>query len=54
MLDYSKNFENLRTAMAILLLFEQFFRQSLLYFWPLTLSASPMMHFVCTVLIMRA
>ena len=42
-----KIFENLLTAMAILVLFER--KKSLLYFWPLTLSALPMMHFVPTV-----
>ena len=51
-------FENLRrTVMAILVLFEQFSGKFCLYFWPLILSAlpnKPMMHFVRTVLIMRA
>ena len=31
-----KKFENLPTAMAVLVLFEQFFEESLSYFWPLT------------------
>ena len=48
-----KFFENLHTAMAILVLFKQFLGK-LSYFWPLTLSASPMMHFVRTVSSMRA
>ena len=48
-------FENLHTAMAILELFEQFSGKVCSYIWPLILSASPnMMHFVRTVLIMRA
>ena len=34
---------------AILVFFLTSFRESLSYFWPLTLSASPMMHFVRTV-----
>ena len=37
------------TTMAILVLFEQIL---FVIFWPLTLSASPMVHFVRTVLIM--
>ena len=49
-----KIFENLRTVMAILVLFKQFFWESLLHVWPLALSASPMMHFVRTVSSMRA
>ena len=50
-----KNFENLRTVMAILVLFEQFSGKVCSYFWPLNLSASPnMMHFVRTVSIIRA
>ena len=36
-----KSFENLRTVMAILVLFEQFSSKFCLYFWPLLLSASP-------------
>ena len=44
-----KMFENVHTGMAILVLFEK-----ISYFWPLILSASlNMMHFVCTVSIMR-
>ena len=50
-----KIFENLRTVMAILALFEQFSGKVCSYFWPLTLNAlSNMMHFVSTVSIMRA
>ena len=50
-----KNFENLLTVMAILVIFEQFSGKICSYFWPLSLSASPnMMHFVGTVSIMRA
>ena len=49
-----KIFENLHTVMAILVLFKQFLDKLCHIFWPLSLSASPMMHFVCTVLIMRA
>ena len=50
-----KTFEYLHTVMAILVLFEQFSGKVCLYFWPLTLSASPnMLHFVRTVSIMRA
>ena len=42
-----KNFENLRTVMAILVLFDQFLGKVCSYFWPLSLRASPnMMHFV--------
>ena len=49
-----KIFENLHTAMAILVLFEQSLGKVCSYFWPLALSASPnMMHFVRTVSIMR-
>ena len=49
------NVENLRTVMAIRVLFEQFSGKFCLYFRPLTLSASPnMMLFVRTVSIMRA
>ena len=44
-----KNFENLRTVMAIIVLFKQFLEKVIC-----TLSASPMMHFVRTVLIMHA
>ena len=47
-----KIFENLHTAMAILVLFEQFINKVGHSFWPLTLSASAMMHFVRTVSIM--
>ena len=48
-------FENLHTVMVILALFEQSSGKVCSYFWPLTLSAlSNMMHFVCTVSIMRA
>ena len=36
-----KIFENLPTAMAILVLFEQFSGKVYSYFWPLTLNASP-------------
>ena len=50
-----KIFENLHTVMVILTLSEQFSGKVCSYFWPLTLSASSnMMHFVSTVLIMRA
>ena len=50
-----KMFENLHTVIAILVLFEQFSGKVCSYFSSLTLSASPnMMHFVCTVSIMRA
>ena len=50
-----KFFENLRTVMAIKVLFEQFSGKFCLYFWPLILSASPnMMLFVRTVSIMHA
>ena len=49
-----KNFENLHTAMAILVLFKQLREKVCHIFWPQTLSASPMMHFVRTVSIMRA
>ena len=51
-----KLFENLHTAMAIVLLyFEQFSGKFCLYFWPLILSASSnMMHFVRAVSIVRA
>ena len=50
-----KFFEKLHTVMAILALFEQFSGKVCSYFWPLILSAlSNMMHFVSTVLIMRA
>ena len=50
-----KNFENLHTVMAVLVLFELFSSKVSSYFWLLTLSASPnMMHFVCTVSSMRA
>ena len=50
-----KNFENLHTVMAILVLFELFSGKYCLYFWPLILSASPnILHFVRTVSIMRA
>ena len=49
-----KIFEILHTAMAILVRFEQFLKKVCSYFWPLTLSASPMMHFVHIVSIMRA
>ena len=48
-----KIFDNLFTAMAILVLFKQFLGKVCSYFWPLNLSASPnMMHFVHTVSIM--
>ena len=48
-------FENLRTVMVILALFEQFSGKVCSYFWPLTLSASSnMVHFVSTVSITRA
>ena len=40
--------------MAILVLFKQFFGGSWSHIWPLTLSASPMMHFVRTASTMRA
>ena len=36
-----KVFENLRTAMAILVLFEQFSGKFCFQFWPLILSVSP-------------
>ena len=50
-----KIFENLRTVMIILALFEQFLGKVCSYFWPLLLGASSnMMHFVSTVSIMRA
>ena len=50
-----KFFENLHIVMAILALFEQFSgKVNCSYFWPLTLSASNMMHFVRTVSIMHA
>ena len=50
-----KMFKNLRTVVAVLALFEQFSGKICLYFWPLTLSASPnMIHLVRTVSIMRA
>ena len=49
-----KNFKNLHIAVAILVLFEQFFKESLSYFRPLTLSASPMFHFVSTVSMMHS
>ena len=50
-----KNFENLHTVMGISVVFEQFSGKVCSYFWPLTLSASTnMMHFVCTVSIIRA
>ena len=53
-----KCFENLHTVKAIVVLFEQLSGGKVCtYFWPLTLSASPnmpMIHFVCSVLIMRA
>ena len=50
-----KNFENLHTVIVILALFKQFSGKVCSYFWPLTLSASSnIMHFVSTVLIMRA
>ena len=50
-----KIFKNLRTVMAVLMLFEQFSGKVSSYFWPLTLSASSnMMHFVRTVSIMCA
>ena len=50
-----KVFENLHTVVAILVLFEQFLRKFCLDFLPLNLSVSPnMMHFVRTILIMRA
>ena len=52
---FRKIFKNLHTMMAILVLFEQFSGKVCSYFWPLILSASPnVMHFVCTVSIMRA
>ena len=50
---YRKNFENLHTVMAISMLFKQFSCKFCI-FWRLILSASPnIMHFVCTVSIMR-
>ena len=50
-----KNFENLHTVMAILVLFEQFSVKVCSYFCPLSLNASPnMVYFVRTDLIMRA
>ena len=50
-----KILENLRTVVAILALFEQFFSKFCLSFLPLNLSVSPnMMHFVHTFSIMRA
>ena len=52
---HRKIFNNLRTVMAILVLFEQCSCKFYLCFLPLTLSASPnMMLFVRTVSIMRA
>ena len=36
-----KIFENLCTAMAILVLFEQFSEKFCFHFWPLSLSVSP-------------
>ena len=51
----TKIFENLHTVMVILALFKQFSGKVCSYFWLLILSAlSNMMHFVSTVLIMRA
>ena len=49
-----KIFENLHTAMAIFVLFEQFLRKVCHIFGLPTLNASPMMHFVRTVSIMHA
>ena len=50
-----KVFENLHIVMVISALFEQLSGKVSSYFWLLTLSAlSNMMHFVSTVLIMRA
>ena len=50
-----KNFENWRTVMAILVLFEQFSGKVCSYFWPLSLSASQnMMNFVFTASIILA
>ena len=50
-----KIFESLHTAVAILVLFEQFLRKFSLNFLPLNLSVSPnMMHLVRTFSIMRA
>ena len=50
-----KNFENLNTVVAILVLFEQFSGKGCLYFWPLSLSASPnMMYCVRTISSTRA
>ena len=50
-----KFFENLRTPMAILVLFLTILKEGLSYFGPLTLSIlAIMMHFVHTVSIMRA
>ena len=50
-----KFFENLRTVMVILALFEQFSGKVCSYFWLLPLSASSnMIHFVSTFSIMRA
>ena len=50
-----KIFENLHVVMAILVFFEQFSGKVCSYFWALTLNASSnMVHFVSTVLIMRA
>ena len=50
-----KNFENLHTVMAILLLFEQLLCKICLNFLLLFMNVSPnMMHFGCTFSIMRA
>ena len=50
-----KNFENLHTVEASLVLFDQFFGKFCLNFLPLNLSASPnTMHFVRRFSIMRA
>ena len=45
-----KSFKNLHTAMAILVLFEQFSGKVCSYFWPLILSASPNAQFRLCVL----
>ena len=49
-----KVFENLHGVTAILVLFEKFSRKLCSNFLTLILSASPMIHFVRTFLVMRA
>ena len=49
-----KIFENLITAMAIVVLFQHFSGKVRSYFWPLTLSAAPNRPMMHSVSIMRA